>query len=73
MTSNLGSDFRQCGRFALREGFEEASKQVIKICHGHFKPEFLKSCGRHIIFRTAGKEQLVKIIVTWSRRCAAVS
>ena len=66
MTSNLGSAYLQGGESrpgaAGATWFEEASKQVMQVLHGHFKPEFLNRVDDVIIFRPLGKEQLVKIV-----------
>ncbi len=62
MTSNLGSSYLQAENLRSEEDFEAASKQVMNIVHGHFKPEFLNRVDDMIIFRPLGKEQLVKII-----------
>jgi ATP-dependent Clp protease ATP-binding subunit ClpB len=62
MTSNLGSSFLQSEGLRSEKEFDEASKQVMNVLHGHFKPEFLNRVDDIIIFRPLGKEQLVKII-----------
>ncbi|MFZ0688153.1 MAG: ATP-dependent chaperone ClpB [Terriglobales bacterium] len=62
MTSNLGSAYLQAENIRTAAAFEEASKQVLDTLHGHFKPEFLNRVDDIIIFRTLGKEQLVKIV-----------
>ncbi len=62
MTSNLGSAYLQSENVRSADGFEEASKQVMKALHGHFKPEFLNRVDDVIIFHPLGKEQLVKIV-----------
>ena len=62
MTSNLGSSFLQADGLRSEKDFDEASKQVMNVLHGHFKPEFLNRVDDIIIFRPLGKEQLVKII-----------
>ncbi len=62
MTSNLGSSYLQAENLSTPEDFEAASKQVMNILHGHFKPEFLNRVDDIIIFRPLGKEQLMKIV-----------
>ena len=66
MTSNLGSNFLQRENGAadalVRPWFEEASRKVIEVLHGHFKPEFLNRVDDIIVFHPLGKEQLVKIV-----------
>jgi len=62
MTSNLGSSYLQSENIKNNDAFERASKQVLEILHGHFKPEFLNRVDDIIIFRPLGKEQLVKIV-----------
>jgi ATP-dependent Clp protease ATP-binding subunit ClpB len=62
MTSNLGSSFLQSENLRSEREFEDASKQVMNVLHGNFKPEFLNRVDDIIIFRPLGKEQLVKII-----------
>jgi ATP-dependent Clp protease ATP-binding subunit ClpB len=62
MTSNIGSAFLQSESARSDQEFEEASKQVINVLHGHFKPEFLNRVDDVIVFHPLGKEQLVKII-----------
>jgi ATP-dependent Clp protease ATP-binding subunit ClpB len=62
MTSNLGSSFLHSENLRSEQEFEDASKQVMNVLHGHFKPEFLNRVDDIIIFRPLGKEQLVKII-----------
>src|SRR2546427_2422834 len=62
MTSNLGSSFLQAEGLRSEQDFTEASRQVLNVLHGHFKPEFLNRVDDIIIFSPLGKEQLVKII-----------
>jgi ATP-dependent Clp protease ATP-binding subunit ClpB len=62
MTSNIGSSFLQAEGMRSERDFDEASKQVMNALHAHFKPEFLNRVDDIIVFRTLGKEQLVKII-----------
>ncbi len=62
MTSNIGSAFLQFEGTRSEQEFDEASKQVMNALHGHFKPEFLNRVDDIIVFRSLGKEQLVKII-----------
>jgi len=62
MTSNLGSTYLQAENLQNEDDYEAASKQVMNILHGHFKPEFLNRVDDIIIFRPLSKEQLVKII-----------
>ena len=62
MTSNIGSSFLQAESQRSERDFEEASKQVMNTLHAHFKPEFLNRVDDIIIFRSLGKEQLVKIV-----------
>jgi ATP-dependent Clp protease ATP-binding subunit ClpB len=62
MTSNIGSSFLQAEGLRSEQDFKEASKQVMKALHGHFKPEFLNRVDDIIVFSPLGKEQLVKII-----------
>src|SRR6202047_17894 len=62
MTSNLGSSYLQSENIRSADAFERASKQVMEMLHGHFKPEFLNRVDDIIIFHPLGKEQLVKIV-----------
>jgi ATP-dependent Clp protease ATP-binding subunit ClpB len=62
MTSNLGSSYLQSETIGSAAAFDEASKQVLNVLHGHFKPEFLNRVDDIIIFHPLGKEQLVKIV-----------
>jgi ATP-dependent Clp protease ATP-binding subunit ClpB len=62
MTSNLGSSFLQSDTLGSKQDFEDASKQVMNVLHGHFKPEFLNRVDDVIVFHPLGKEQLSKII-----------
>jgi ATP-dependent Clp protease ATP-binding subunit ClpB len=62
MTSNLGSSYLQSENIRDADAFERASKQVMEMLHGHFKPEFLNRVDDIIIFHPLGKEQLVKIV-----------
>jgi len=62
MTSNLGSSFLQAEGLRSEQEFNQASQQVMKALHAHFKPEFLNRVDDIIIFQPLGKGQLVKII-----------
>jgi ATP-dependent Clp protease ATP-binding subunit ClpB len=62
MTSNIGSAYLQAENIRTPEDFEKASEQVQELLHTHFKPEFLNRVDDIIVFRTLGKEQLVRII-----------
>ena len=62
MTSNLGLSFLVGENLSSERDFDEASKQVMNALHAHFKPEFLNRVDDIIIFRSLGREQLVKII-----------
>jgi ATP-dependent Clp protease ATP-binding subunit ClpB len=61
MTSNLGSSYLQAENLRTPEEFERASKEVMNVLHGHFKPEFLNRVDDIIVFSPLGKEQLVRI------------
>src|SRR5262252_3285108 len=41
MTSNLGSSYLQAENIRSPEALERATKEVMNVLHGHFKPEFL--------------------------------
>ena len=62
MTSNLGSAYLQADALRSERDYEQATKQVMKALHAHFKPEFLNRVDDVIIFRPLGKEQLTKIV-----------
>ncbi|HET8826319.1 MAG TPA: ATP-dependent chaperone ClpB, partial [Terriglobales bacterium] len=62
MTSNIGASYLQGRDLGSKEGFDEASKQVMQALHAHFRPEFLNRVDDIIVFTPLGKEQLVKII-----------
>ena len=58
----FGSSYLQAENLRTPEEFESASKEVMNVLHGHFKPEFLNRVDDIIIFSPLGKEQLVKIV-----------
>jgi len=62
MTSNLGSAYLQAENIRTPEALERATKEVMNVLHGHFKPEFLNRVDDIIVFSPLGKEQLVKIV-----------
>ena len=62
MTSNLGSAYLQAENIRTPEAVERATKEVMNVLHGHFKPEFLNRVDDIIVFSPLGKEQLVKIV-----------
>jgi ATP-dependent Clp protease ATP-binding subunit ClpB len=73
MTSNIGSQFLQGEKPALRGRVRKASKQVLTALHAHFKPEFLNRVDDIIVFRPLGKEQLVTSSSCAWKMCAACS
>ena len=62
MTSNLESAYLQAENIRTPEALERATKEVMNVLHGHFKPEFLNRVDDIIVFSPLGKEQLVKIV-----------